>query len=375
MESSHVVDGLARVRLLVLVPAAVSPFLWPALPADGTAFATLGDRLLHGQLSSVYDSAQNQAGPIQLLLNWLLLLGGHDGRPQPALVSAVNVALLAAAMRMSRRVGPARLQARRQLVVGVLGMLCLTQIDMWAGHPAEAAIPLLWLAGLRYAAIGRGLRGALLFGLSVGVAPWAVLALPAFLAFAPVRRAVFLALGATAVGAGLYLPFVLSGHFMLFAHIWPVTSTTLLGHLAPSLTTFDWRLRLAQAAVVAGGTAWAALGVRRRPQLAIALVPLTTVLLRILTDPLQLDYYWTAVGVLAVAALAASPQRRNVLSTDVRLIALVYFSFAAVASHLQIAGDISSLVLIASLITGRGRQVYLTILSRLPQPPGRQPAS
>lgn len=368
--TSSVLDALLRLRYPVAAGAAfASAWTFAGIPADITQFAHWASRALHGDFGAVYSDAQNQAGPLQLLGSWLLLSGSSTGRPLTAVVAVVNAALVIAAMRMSRG-GSARMDdaalRRRELLVGAMATLWMTLGGMWSGHPVEVLIPLLWFGGMRLLAASRAAWSAVLFGLAMAIAPWAVLVLPATLAVARFRRAVVVSGAAVGVGAAWYLPFVVAGHFRMFAHVWPVASGTLVARFAPHVAHFDWRLRLLQAAIVAGGTAVVALRLRRAPRPAMALAPMTTALLRLLTDPLRFDYYWVPLGVLAVIALAQGSFRRNLLGVDVRLVALAYLAATVVATRFQLLGALVMLALLASVAAGDLRLARL-VPSRWPR--------
>ena len=152
-----------------------------------------------------------------------------------------------------------------------------------------------------------------------------------------------------------YLPFVVSGHFAMFHHVWPVSAGSLPALLIGHLTNFDWPLRLVQAVVVAGGTGLASRHLRRTPELAIVLAPMVTTALRVFTDPLSFDYYWTSAGLLAVLALAISPLRTNVVATDARLLLLFYVGWFAVAVNQELPGAFAVLCLIGSCTLDVGK--------------------
>lgn len=319
-------------RVLLSILAAGAGGLTVAMPADMDGFAHAGGQLLSGHLARVYDGSWNQAGPLQLIGSWLLLLGsGRPYFPRPSLAIA-NVCLMLLAVRVCRRAGPAT-SARlpqRELIVGVLTLLWLTGGTFWSGHPVEVVIPILWIAAVGLQCRGRWVRAALALGLAAAVAPWAVLAYPCLLAAAPVRLALRTAAAAAMIAACAYFPFVLSGHFAMFGQVWPIDPGTIVHRLDPALSTFGWPLRIAQAAVITAGCGFVAWRCRRQPAGA-ALGALTAALLRILTDPLRFDYYWVPAAVSAIATLALIPlaARRPV---RVAALALAYLPWAAAAS-------------------------------------------
>jgi hypothetical protein len=176
-------------RLVAAGLAGAVGWLNQELPPDLADFATLGDRLLGGQLAAVYAPAWNQAGPVQLLVSRALLIGGEDGMPARRLLAAVDAALVLGAMALCPRLsgdrGPALL--RREVAVAVLGLLWLTAALPWNGHPAELAVPLCWTLAPALLRGGHLLGAAAVLALAVAVAPWAVSECPACSWPAPAR--------------------------------------------------------------------------------------------------------------------------------------------------------------------------------------------
>lgn len=176
------------------------------------------------------------------------------------------------------------------------------------GHPVELLIPLGWIAAAYLARRRRPAAAVGCLAVAVAIAPWAVLGLPALLAGArPARAALIAALGA---GAGVlaYLPFVLTHHFHLLGHAWPVAPGSLVHRLDPARQHATWAFRAGQAVVASLGGAAVAWRYRGAPLAPVA-AALVAVLLRILTDPLQMDYYWDGALCCAIALLARAPDR------------------------------------------------------------------
>jgi hypothetical protein len=225
-------------------------------------------------------------------------------------------------------------------VVAVLALLWLLGPVPWMGHPVEVAVPLLWAYATVLSRRNRRPAAAVVLGLSVLIAPFAVLGFPCLLAVSGPARAVRIALPAVAVAALGYLPFVLSGQFGMFGHVWPVATGT-LPHLL-GLREVTWAARLAQAVVVAGGCALVAHRLRGRP-MAIAAAPAAAALLRVATDPLVFDYYWLPVsaGVVLLVALLPDglPRWRIVL-----VIVLEYLTVMAATTD---RGPLGALVCLA----------------------------
>jgi hypothetical protein len=324
-------------RLMLTVFAAINGLLTTALPADVGLFSEAGDSILAGRLGQVYSNAANQGGPLQLLANRGLLAVTFDGRWPQYFYAVADVALVLLAMaacRWARRVEPGAM-ACRELAVGVFAVLWLNPSGLWVGHPFELGIPLLWILGLSYLRRDRLLLAALALGLSAGVAPWAVLAFPAVLGVGRIRDGLKVAVAASAFGLLMYLPFVFAGNFRLFSHRWPIDPASLDHFLAPELGAATWMLRLLQALIVGLGTAGFAWRYRRSPMLLV-LAPFITAVLRVITDPLQFDYYWVPVGACAVAVLVMMPAGRR-WPLPAAMVALSYLPWLAYAGGWTIA--------------------------------------
>ncbi|GAA2856200.1 hypothetical protein Acy02nite_08190 [Actinoplanes cyaneus] len=326
-------------------------------PVDLGEFAAYGQRILDGHLSGIYEDGWNQAGPIQLLISRLLMLGGSAGMPAAAVRVAVNAGLTLGAMALCRRSGTGRGTgaALRETATGLLVLLWLAVPLPWFGHPAELAIPLLWAYASLVLRRGRTVTAAALLGVSVAIAPWAVLGFPCLLAVTGLRRAIRVWVLAGAAGSAFYLPFVLAGNFNMLGHVWAVERGTLVRQLFPELTAVTWELRLVQAVLVAGACAVVA-RVFRRQRIVCAAAPAAASLTRLLTDPVALRYYWTPVAVATILGFAllgdGERPRRQVLALLLGYLALV----ACVAAH-QVPGSVACLVaLVALLVAGAVRR-------------------
>ncbi|MEU4157393.1 hypothetical protein [Actinoplanes sp. NPDC026670] len=305
--------------LAALVPLVVPP----SSSADLVDFAALGTKVLGGRFDEVYAGTFTQAGPLQLVLSRVLLIGGADGVPHPLVMVVIDVALMLGAMAACRG------RAVREVVVAVLALLWLIGPMPWTGHPVESIVGVLWAYAIVVDRKGRWPAAALMLGVSVWIAPVAVLGFPCMLAVsggssaAPTGNAVgggAAARTGDAVGgivravrtwvvAGLiavvgYVPFVVSGRFEMFGHVWPVDPGTLPYLLG--LREVTWATRLGQAVIVAGGCAAVAWLLRGR-LVAVAAAPAAAGLLRVVTDPLAFGYYWLPVAVGSVLLVALLP--------------------------------------------------------------------
>lgn len=263
-------------------------------PLDLQAFSDLGRQVLAGHFDEAYAGTFTQAGPLQLVLSRLLLIGGHEGIPPALPRVVVSVALVLGAM------AAARGNQVREIAVAVLALLWLLGPMPFSGHPAEAAVPVLWA----YAMVLSPRKSPVALAVAVLIAPLAVLGFPCLLAVARPMRAARIALAALGAAALGYLPFVLSGQFGMFGHVWTVAKGTLPDLLG--LHEVTWAARLGQAVVVAGGCALVACLLRGRP-IAMAAAPLAAALLRVATDPLVFKYYWVPVAVGSVLVVALLP--------------------------------------------------------------------
>jgi hypothetical protein len=335
--------GLLRYRrIIAAVIAGVLGYLTTALPLDLSAFGELGQLLLEGHFRAVYAQSWNQAGPVQLVISRLLLIGARDGLPSPALMALVDIGLVLAAMAMCERQSPVR-----GAVVGVLTLLWLAAPMPWNGHPAEVAIPLCWAYAIVLQRRGRTWPAAVVLALAVAIAPWALLGFPCLFAAHGLRRVSATGALAVAISVGCYLPFALSGHFAMFERTWGVADGTLIHFLAPGLHELTWWLRILQGAVVAAGCGLFAWRYRDR-RLTIATAPACAALLRVATDPLNFSYYWFPVAVATLLMLAlmpdSEPRYRQVLA-----VVLGYLAVLSEATRWTVPGVLACLATLLAI--------------------------
>jgi hypothetical protein len=337
-------------RVIAALIAGLLGYLCRATPPDLADFAGLGQDLLAGRFATVYASAWNQAGPAQLLISRLLMIGSRDGVPSPPLTAVGNIGLVLGAMALCTRLSGDRgaALARREAVVGLVTLLWLGVPMPWNGHPAELAIPLCWAYAVTAQKRDRRWIAAAVLALATAIAPWAVLGFPCLFAAAGVRRVCGTGLLAAALGAGCYLPFVLTGHFAMFYQRWAIMPDTLPHLLAPDLLEVTWPVRALQGAVVAVGCALIARR-HRDERLVIAAGPLAAVLLRVATDPGDLTYYWFPVAVPTILLLAVlpgtEPRRRRVLA-----VVLAYLALLTESAKWTVPGAVSCIVVLLALL-------------------------
>jgi hypothetical protein len=190
-----------------------------------------------------------------------------------------------------------------ELAAGVALLFLALPNRFWAGgHLAEFGAPMFWIFATSLLIRGHSGKAAVLIGLSTAWEPWGLL--PAGLLLIernPQRLVRACALFAVAAVVP-YLPFLATGHFAMFELRWAVVHDTLFGQLFPHQNQFGWAPRLLQGlgAGLAGCAAALTLGRRRD---LIWLGPLAVVLVRLVLDPLDMEYYWQPVIILVVVGI------------------------------------------------------------------------
>ncbi len=291
-------------------------------PEDLIRFAAAGQAILDGRFGEPYADPWMQAGPFELLGSWVLLPQGHQhdmsfwqySHPTAAVLSAAMAGVLAIGMVLGYRwlrrwAGRGEAPGLLLTALAIAQVLRLPEIAWDCGHLAQLAIPLHWLAAGLLIRRGRPLAAAVLIGTSGGWELWGVLGAPVLMIDRTppplIRLAVrFVLAGVTATL--VYLPFVLSGHFTLFAHRWPVFRGAVVSLVLPEGSPVGWAPRVLQAAATVLVAAVVAYRTRHTPD-AVWLVPLAAQLVRLLLDPLDLGYYWLPVLLLGLAGVAMVP--------------------------------------------------------------------
>jgi len=355
---SDVVRSAVQHRwLLVAILGAVAAVPFHAeTPLNLEAFAVHGGQIVHGSFSQVYADPWNQSGPLQLLLCYAMFAG------MPNALGAVGVHMLGnVGVILLLRSGFRRLRQFERLPqlptielgLGITTVVWLAPVRLWHAHPAELVIPVLWLAAGLAAYRGRWVATGGLLGLAAGWEPWAMLALPMLLALSDPRKVLRSSAVCLAVILCIYLPFVVSGNFQLFDHVWPVVQGTPLNHLFPKLTEVTWQVRVLQAAASTGACTLAVLTLRR----SIAVVwmaPLAAVLVRFVFDPYIIDYYWIAVTVLTFAGICLLSKR----STKPQIASLIALATLSFWTDGRLTAEVSTgilllIVAVASALRGR----------------------
>jgi hypothetical protein len=271
-----------------------------AVDGDSHLFIWAGQTLLSPHWSRAFALPTVQAGPLQLALFGSV---GH-WHAALALVLTVGTALLVVAAARAAGVQSPALLCGAGLLAVVLGVTG----NGLGGHPADAALPLIWIIAAAQARRGHALRAGLLIGLSAGLETWGILGV-AVLALAPRKRDALAGTclaGATALA--LFAPFMLGGHFHMLSFHWYVSYPSPVSMLVPEGTPFGWPLRLVQASfALSAGVAVVRL-LRRSPHVVWA-APLAIIVVRLLLDPLLLSYYLAGPKALILVGAALGAAR------------------------------------------------------------------
>jgi hypothetical protein len=268
-------------------------------PADLPYFASAAQTLFSANWADTFADPSLQVGPLMLAL-----IGAGDRIGGLSLLAyVIEIGLAALVVFVVGRMLPCR--QHRALAQGLAGLaavaLGLTAEAYGYGHPAQVAVPLLWILAAVEAREGRTARSGALLGLSAGLEVWGVLGAPVLLLAPGIRRAVTGLAAQGAVVAALYLPFVLAGDFRMFEYRWKVEGWTLVRLFLGPGEEFPWALRLVQAAVAV--LAGVAAGIALRGSVrAVWAVPLAVVAARVLLDPTLYSWYWLGVATIALIA-------------------------------------------------------------------------
>lgn len=355
------VARVARYRWPLLLGAAAATS-WGAqqlLEYDLVVFARLGHALVRGEIAGIYADTWVQAGPFELLASALALPMSEPSTsvllPPRTLLHPVAsgvagllfMAMLLATVRLARRVLRLPTSPVAELGVGALALaLAVPGRAGLGGHLAQLAIPLMWVAAAVLARRGRTGAAAIVIGLSAGWEPWGLLGGPLLLLERSPAR-LLRAAPLVAVAALPYLPFVLSGQFALFDHVWPVMRDSLVGHVVSRESGFGWPLRLLQA--TAAGVAGSATVLLLRSRIEVVwLAPLVIVLVRLLLDPLYLPYYWLPVVLLTLLGVGLL-HRGSAPVAAVLAVVMAYLAPFQFIESLELNESAGSLCLLSGL--------------------------
>ena len=285
-------------------------------PVDYPTFGQPGADILTGHWAGIFSDPIIQAGPFELIfwgIPFLLGVHGLIGWIAFGIVASSLFAVAAAvvAERLLRPLTPAWSTPLAVGVAAVAAVSGLLSASLAAGHPAEVAIPVLWLIAGALARRGQPLAAAAALAATTGWELWGLLGVPVLL-LAPrvdLRTVWRSAVGGVLVIAVLFLPFALLGPFHMFGYGWVISSNSMAHLLFPTATSFPWPLRLIQAVLSVGAGAAVAWLIRRRPD-ALWLVPLVVCVVRLFTDPVLAGYYAVPPFLLLLVGVAFSIAQR-----------------------------------------------------------------
>ncbi|MBW4032313.1 MAG: hypothetical protein HIU88_06580 [Acidobacteria bacterium] len=305
--------ALAAVGIVVNTLVATSV---ASQPLDFTFFGKPGADLLLGQWTGMYQDPLIQAGPFELAfwgIPWLLGVAGTAAWSTFCIVAAIllSVALFAVCRWLLRTVTPSWSTPLAAGVTAFAALGLVTTRSLSSGHPAEFAIPLMWVVAAQLARRDRPLAAAAILAATTGWEVWGVLGVPLLLLAPRIdgRTIWRSALGGIGVLALLYLPFFLLGPMRMFAFAWPIYPGTLAHLLFPGIATFSWPMRLAQGVLAVGAGATMAMLLRRRAD-AVWLSLLAVCVIRLFLDPVLAGYYVIPPEMLALLGAAFAIAQR-----------------------------------------------------------------
>ncbi len=341
--------------LAAVVGALVQPL---AATGDAAWFGRAGDRLLSPDGLNVFDEPGLQVGPTYLVIAGVIRAAARLlGLPVWPVTGAVESVLLVAGVLLVLRWARAGVAAR-WAVAGSLVLAGPLSEGLLNGHPEElGAAVVLVLAGFS-ARRGSVVLAPLLVGLATTSKLWGVLGVVLFLVALPrgwqawralaIRAGVF-----SAVVAIAYVPFLTMGTVRTFDFVWQFGRYSTVALLTGFTGEVPFTLRLAQV-VVAVGVGLLLVGRGAEPPVVV----LGVVAARILTDPLQLTYYFATLMLLVVMAAWSAP---GLVGPRTRLLAVVLVPVEVVGVYLLPPRPLSVVhlvllvgVLVACFRMGRG---------------------
>ena len=301
-------------------------------PIDYDVFGQPGHDILTLHWDRVFTDPILQAGPYELIFFGIPHLLGVQGPLGWGIFYTVGGSLLAAALayvvlRLVRPIAPDTAAPIAAAVAALAAASDTIMLTMTSGHPAEVAVPIMWLVAAMLARSNRPFAAGAVLGLSLGWELWGILGAPVLLLAPRVRlRTVLLsAAGGLSALAVTFGGFLLAGPVTMFGFEWLVRDDSLVHLLLPDAETFSWPLRLIQATVSVGAgvlVAWFLRGSRD----AVWLAPLAVCAVRLTTDPVIARYYFCTAIILTLAGLAIALAMRSLL----RLIAAIVIWNASV---------------------------------------------
>jgi hypothetical protein len=203
----------------------------------------------------------------------------------------------------------------RELAAGLLVIvLDLPATCYLSGHPSEMIVVVLWSHAVLDMAEQRSWRAGLWIAFSAALVTQGAVGLVILLGSPRRRRRLIVTSAAALVVIAVYAPFAFLGVVRTQDYVWTVAGSSLWGPLLGSGHEFPWSARLVQGAAMG---IVGLLAIRRLHGRAITwwLVPAVIMLMRLLLDPTNFEYYWTGVESMYVVGLCtANPSswRRDV---------------------------------------------------------------
>jgi hypothetical protein len=299
------------------IAAIQNAFTDPSPPVDYDVFGRAGHDILTLHWDRVFTDPALQAGPFELIFYGVPHLLGVQGALGWSTFYIVAGSLLAAALgyvvwRLVRGIAPDTAAPIAAAVAALAAASDTIQLSMTDGHPAQIAVPILWLVAAMLARKDRAFAAAVVLGLSLGWELWGILGVPVLLLAPRVRLRTVLvsAAGGLAALTVTFGGFVLAGPVTMFGFEWPVSDGSLAHLLLPDIQTFGWPLRLIQA-IVSVGAGVVVARVLHHSWDAVWLAPLAVCAVRLTTDPVIAGYYFCAAVILIFAGLALALATRS----------------------------------------------------------------
>jgi len=349
---------LRRWWIIALTATAQGLLAYQSSWLDVDRFADFGRSLLVGDWGMVYRDDWNQSGPVQLIVSYVITTASRTG-----VGSAITHAVIALAVVLCVRSGCRAVRAAAGLpasasiecvVGGLTAFVLIPYGRLWETHPAQLAIPVLWVAAGLVARAGRPVSAGVLLGFAVGWEPWAVLGFPVVLMLGGLAAAVRASVLASLVGAAWYLPFVLSGHFALFDHRWRISPNSVLMQTFGMSGEQSWMIRLVQAVGCLAVCSGIVLRLRPRAS-AVWLAPLGAMLTRLVFDAYVLDYHWFSVSVLPLVGLCLFAGHAREWLQGCCVLALAYLPYVDFQLSWRLLVSLL-LVAVAVVVSGRPRR-------------------
>lgn len=275
---------------------------------DIGSFVVAGDRILAGHWDLPYAFRDNIAGPLQCVVDRLVVEGADKFGALAAsiAVSALLYGLIGmVALTLLPRQGP------QGMVLACVSVLVLYAADViylgysW-GHWWHLIVAASWVWAGLLATRGRWLLAGLALGAGIAAEPWGLLGVLPIAMLATGARARLGIVMVAAWGALAWLPFALQPSFSMGDYAWGISGGSaweLLG-----VSSMGWQTRVAQCILIVVPAGLVALWARRRLSAAWAswLLATTIMFLRIAFDSMNHPYYWAAgVALLVAGAVAA----------------------------------------------------------------------